>query len=71
MCSIDAHEKNNPSEHDDVISGGGYPIPLNSAIEAFVSLIETINFIGCWLQALEHHFLERCNMYFLLSFSFF
>ena len=23
----------------------------------------TINFIGCWLKALEHNFLERCHMY--------
>ena len=26
MCSIDAHDKNNPSEHDDGSSGGGYPL---------------------------------------------
>ena len=30
MCSIDAHEINNPSEHDDGSSGGGYPLPSNS-----------------------------------------
>ena len=30
VCSIDAHEKNNPSEHDYGRSGGGYPTPLNS-----------------------------------------
>ena len=29
MCAIDAHEKNNPSEHDDGSSGGGYPLPSN------------------------------------------
>ena len=63
---IAAHENNNPSEHDYGISGGGYPIPLNSTTEELVSLSATINFIGCWLQALEHKFLERCNMYFLL-----
>ena len=55
--------KNKPSEHDDGSSGGGYPIPLNSTTEALVSLSATINFIGCWLQALEHNFLEHCNMY--------
>ena len=27
MCSIDAHEKENPSPLDDVRSGGGYPLP--------------------------------------------
>ena len=33
MCSIDAHEKKNPSEHDNGSSGGGYPIPLNLTTE--------------------------------------
>ena len=63
ICSIDAHEKINPSGHYDGSSGGGYPLPSNSTIEALVSLIETIYFISCWLQALEHNFLERCRMY--------
>ena len=64
MCTIDAREKINPSEHDDGISGGGYPLPSNSTTEALVLLGETIYFIGCWLKALEHNFLERCHMYF-------
>ena len=62
MCSIDAHEKN-PSEHDDGSSGGGYPLPSNSTIEALDSISATIYFIVCWLKALEHNFLERCHMY--------
>ena len=66
MCSIDAHEKKNHSEYDDGISGGGYPITLNSIREALVSLSATIGLIGCCLQGLEHNFLERCNMFFLL-----
>ena len=45
-------QKNNPSVHDDGISGGGYPITLNSETEELVSLSTTINFIGCWMQAL-------------------
>ena len=64
MCSIDAHE-NNPSEHDDGSSSGGYPIPLNTITEVLYSLIETINFFGCWMQALEQNLLELCNMYIL------
>ena len=36
----------------DVISGGGYTIPLNSTAEALASLIANINFIGFWLQSL-------------------
>ena len=30
MCYVYAHEKNNPSEHDDGNSCGGYPLPSNS-----------------------------------------
>ena len=50
MGSIDAHEKKNPSEHDDGSSGDDYPIPLNSTIEALVSLCTNINFVGSWMQ---------------------
>ena len=56
-------KKKNPQQHDDGSSGGGYPIPLNSTTEALVSLIVTINFIGCCLQGIEHNILERCNVY--------
>ena len=56
MCSIDAYEKENPSEYDDGSSGGGYLLPLNSTTEALVSLSATIAFIGCWLQGLEQNF---------------
>ena len=64
MCSVDAHEKNNPSDHDYESDSGGYPVPLNSTTVALVSLSATINFIVFWLQGLENSFLERCNMYF-------
>ena len=64
LCAIDAHEKINPSEHDDGNSGGGYPLPSNSTIESLYLLGATIDIIGCWIKALEHNFLERCRMYF-------
>ena len=64
MCSIDAHEKYHPSYFDYGISGGGNTLPSNSTTEALVSINATINFIDCWLQILEHNFLERSNMYF-------
>ena len=64
MCFVDAHTKNNSSEHDDIISGGGYPIPSNSTTEALVSLSATIDFIGFGVQCLERNFLDRYNMYF-------
>ena len=46
-CVLLMHIKNNTSEHDDGRSGGGYPLPLNSTIEALVFLSTTIDFIGC------------------------
>ena len=52
MCDIDAHETMNQSEHDDVSSGVGYPLPSNSTTEALDLLGATIDFIGCWLKAL-------------------
>ena len=63
-CVILMHMKNNPSEHDDGSSGGGYSIPLNSTTEALVSLSVTIDLVGCWVQGLEQNLLELCNMYF-------
>ena len=64
MCSIDVHGKNNPSEHDYGINGGGYLVSLNSTTEALVSLSATIDFIGCCLKGFEQNFLEDFNMYF-------
>ena len=64
MCSIDAYEKEHQlSSCDDGISGGGCPLTTTSMTEALESLGATIDFIGCWLKALEHNFLERCNLY--------
>ena len=63
MCFIDAHEKNNPSEHYDGSRSGGYPLPSNSKTDTLVLLGATIDFIGCWIKALEHNFLEFCHMY--------
>ena len=57
--------KNILSEHDNRSSGSDYTMPLNSTTEELVLLSKTTDFIGCWLQALEHNFLDRCNMYFV------
>ena len=70
-CVLLMHTKQNSSEHDDVVSGGGYPIPSNSTTEELVSLSATIDFIGCCLQALEHNLLERCNMFFFAIKNYF
>ena len=63
MCSIDAYEKYHQSYCYDIRSGGGCPLPSNSTTEALYLLGETIDFIGCWLKALKHNFIERCNIY--------
>ena len=60
MCFIYAHEKENQSYScDGISSGGGCPPQTNSTTESLESLDATINFIGCWLKASEHNFLER------------
>ena len=64
MCSIDAYEREHQlSSCDDGRSGGVFPQPITLKIEALESLGAIIDFIGCWLKALEHKFLERCNFY--------
>ena len=55
--------KKNPLEHDYISSGDSYQMPPNSTTEALVLLSATIDFIGCWLQALEHNLLDICQMY--------
>ena len=64
MCYIDAYEiENQSSRCDDGISGGSCLLPTNSTTEALESLVANIYFIGCWLKALEHIFLERFHLY--------
>ena len=63
MCSIYEYEKEYQSSCDDVISGGGCPLPSHSTTEALDLLGATIGFIGFWIKALEHNFIKRCNMY--------
>ena len=53
MCYIYVYEKEHQSSScDDVISGGGFPLPTTSTKEDLESLGATIYFIGCWLKAL-------------------
>ena len=59
MCYIDAYERENKSSIcDDGSSGRSFPLPITSTTEALESLGATIYFIGCWIKALEHNFLE-------------
>ena len=64
MCSVDAYEREHQSSIcDDGRSGGGCPLPKKPTTTALESLGATIDFIGCWIEALEHDFLERCHFY--------
>ena len=64
MCSIDAYEREHKSySFYDGSSGGVFPLPTTSTTEALESLVATIDFIGCWLIALERNFLELCYLY--------
>ena len=64
MCSIDAHEKQQPSSFDDGNGSGGNTLPSSSRTEALVSISAIIDLIYCWMQGLEYNLLERSNMYF-------
>ena len=64
MYSIDSYERQHQSYSGDYgSSGGGCPLPTNSTIEVLEQLGSTLDFIGGWLKALEHNFLERCILY--------
>ena len=64
MCYIDANEREHQSSScDDVIRGGVCPLPINSTTKSLESLGATMYFIGCWLKALEHNFLECYHLY--------
>ena len=47
----------------EILGKASYVAQEWAGVPALVSLIATIDFIGFWLQALEHNFLELCNMY--------
>ena len=47
MCSIIAHDKQQPTYVDDEISAGGRPIPNHLETEVLESLVATLNFIYC------------------------
>ena len=50
ICSIEAHDRDNPTVNDDSSSGGGIPLTPNLTKSALVSLGITLNFIENWLK---------------------
>ena len=59
MCSINAHNMQQPTYVDDAISSIGILIPTNSTIATLKSIGATLNFIDCWLKHFQHNYKER------------
>ena len=56
MCSITAHDKQQPSYEDEEISIGDIPIPINATTSALEALGSTLTFIHCWLKLFHHKY---------------
>ena len=63
MCSIDAHEKQQPSYVDDGIRGDCNEVPPNLTTEALDSLGEAFYFIDCWLTLFDQNYQALSNIY--------
>ena len=59
MCSINAHDKQQPTYVDDAGSGGGRAITKNETTSALESLGATLNFIHCWLKLFHNNYEVR------------
>ena len=63
ICSIGAHEKQQPSYVDDCISDGVNAILSNLKTEALSSLGETFYFIDYWLKYFDKNYQTLSNIY--------
>ena len=63
MCSIDAHNKQQPSSVDDGSSGDDNALLSNLTTEELVLLSATIDFFDCWLKWFDKNNLQQYNMY--------
>ena len=71
MCSIPAHDKQQPTYVDDVGSGDNRAIPKNATTAELESLGATLNFIHFWLkifhnndevrQKMDHEAIKSCS----------
>ena len=59
MCSLVAHDKNQPAYEDDESSIGDMPIPKNVTTEALEALGATLNFIDVWIKLFEENYDAR------------
>ena len=63
MCSIIAHDKQQPSYEYEEISIRDRPITKNKTTEALVALGATLNVIDCWIQLFPHNYKVIWKMY--------
>ena len=63
MCSITAHEKQQPTYLDDAKSGSSREIPKNATTASLKQLGATLNFIDCWLKHFRHNYQVILIMY--------
>ena len=64
MCSIEDHDRNNPTLNYDTSNyGSGGPLPAESTTDESVLLGLTMNFIGSWLQLFKKNYLQQTTMY--------
>ena len=63
MCSINSHDKLQPTYVDEASSVGGRSIPKNATTAALEPLCETLNFIDFWLKLFHNNYEVRSKLY--------
>ena len=63
ICSIDSHEKQQPSYVDDGSIRSGDTLPSNSTTQVLYSLGETFDFVDFWLKGFDQNYQDWSNMY--------
>ena len=63
MCWLQTYGKQNDKSNDEIIFGGGIPLPEYSILGYLVFLCVILNFINTWLKALESNFAWCCCEY--------
>ena len=56
ICSINTHDRQQPTYVDDESSSGGIVIPNNATTAALKSLGATLKFIDFWLKHFQHNY---------------
>ena len=63
MCSINEHDRQQPTYFYDAITAGGREITKNTTTAALKSLGATFNFIDSWLKHYQHNYQEILEMH--------